>query len=243
MLKGEGKQLDRENNKKLVIITGVTQGLGRSLIDRFSELGWLIVGCGRSKSKIEQIKRHFDNKHDFQSIDVSDDKAVKAWGEYILQRYGAPDLLINNASIVNKNATLWTISSEEFANVMNINVNGVVNVIRAFVPAMIHNKQGIIINISSGWGRSGEAELAPYCASKFAIEGLTQSMALELPKELAVVALDPGGGIHTSMLQSCAPEYVSSSPTAEAWSHVAVPYMLSITSKDNGKSLTCPMVS
>ncbi|MGG0277900.1 SDR family oxidoreductase [Bacillus rhizoplanae] len=235
--------MSRENNKKLVVITGVTQGLGRSLIDRFSELGWLIVGCGRSKSKIKQIRSQFDDKHDFQSVDVSDDKAVRAWGEYILQRYGAPDLLINNASIVNKNATLWTISSEEFANVMNINVNGVVNVIRSFVPAMIHNKRGVIINISSSWGRSGEAKLAPYCASKFAIEGLTQSMALELPKEMAVVSMDPGGSIDTPMLHSCAPEYISNSPTPEAWSNVAVPYMLSITYKDNGKSLTCPKVS
>ncbi|MGG2065738.1 SDR family oxidoreductase [Bacillus sp. S14(2024)] len=235
--------MDRENNKKLVVITGVTQGLGRSLIDRFSELGWLIVGCGRSQSKIEQIRSQFDDKHDFQSVDVSDDRAVRAWGEYILQRYGAPDLLINNASIVNKNATLWTISSEEFANVMNINVNGVVNVIRSFVPAMIHNKRGVIINISSSWGRSGEAKLAPYCASKFAIEGLTQSMALELPKEMAVVSIDPGGSINTPMLHSCAPEYISNSPTPEAWSYVAVPYMLSITSKDNGKSITCPKVS
>ncbi|MEI4803741.1 SDR family NAD(P)-dependent oxidoreductase [Bacillus sp. FJAT-51639] len=232
----------REKNKKLVVITGMTQGLGRSLIDRFSELGWFIAGCGRSKDKIEQIRSQFDSKHDFQSVDISDNQAVSAWGAHILQRYGTPDLLINNASIVNKNADLWTIYSEEFANVMNINVNGAVNVIQSFVPAMIHNKRGIIINISSSWGRSGEAKLAPYCASKFALEGLTQSMALELPKELAVVALDPGGGIHTSMLQSCAPEYVSSSPTAEDWSHVAVPYMLSITSNDNGKSLTCPKV-
>lgn len=233
----------REKNKKHVVITGITQGLGRSLIDRFSELGWIIAGCGRSKDKIEKIRGQFDSKHDFQSIDVSDDRAVCAWGEHILQQYGPPDLLINNASIINKNADLWTISSKEFANVIDINVNGAVNVIRAFVPDMIHNKKGIIINISSSWGRAGEAKLAPYCASKFAIEGLTQSMALELPKEMAVVAVDPGGGIHTSMLQSCAPEYVSSSPTAEAWSHVAVPYMLSITSKDNGKSLTCPKVS
>ncbi|MGF9966391.1 SDR family oxidoreductase [Bacillus rhizoplanae] len=232
----------REKNKKLVVITGITQGLGRALIDRFSELDWLIVGCGRSENKINQIRTQFDDKHDFQSVDVSDDKAVRAWGEYILQRYSVPDLLINNASIVNKNAPLWTISSEEFANVMNINVNGVVNVIRSFVPAMIHNKRGVIINISSSWGRSGEAKLAPYCASKFAIEGLTQSMALELPKEMAVVSMDPGGSINTPMLHSCAPEYISNSPTPEAWSHVAVPYMLSITSKDNGKSLTCPKV-
>lgn len=230
------------NEQKLVVITGVTQGLGRALIDRFAELGWTIIGCGRSAEKIKQLQNKFHNKHDFQIVDVSDAKAVHRWGEYILQNYSVPDLLINNASIVNKNAPLWEISASEFENIMNINVNGIVNVIRTYVPAMIEKKCGTIINISSGWGRNGEAELAPYCASKFAIEGISQSMALELPEELTVVSLDPGGGINTPMLHSCAPEYVASSPTAEAWSHVAIQYMLSITRQDNGKALTCPKV-
>ena len=61
-------------------------------------------------------------------------------------------MLINNASIVNKNAPLWKVTAEEFENVMNVNVNGVVNVIRAFVPAMVARKAGMIINMSSSWG-------------------------------------------------------------------------------------------
>ncbi|WP_369903567.1 SDR family oxidoreductase [Bacillus manliponensis] len=230
------------NKQKLVVITGVTQGLGRALIDRFTELGWTVIGCGRSAEKGKQLQSEFHNKHNFQVIDVSDTKAVDSWGKYILKQYGAPQLLINNASIVNQNAPLWMISAEEFEGVMDINVNGVVNVIRTYVPAMIEKKRGTIINISSSWGRAGEAELAPYCASKFAVEGLTQSLALELPEELTVVSLDPGGGINTPMLHACAPEYIASSPTAEDWSHVAIQYILSITRKDHGKALTCPEV-
>jgi NAD(P)-dependent dehydrogenase (short-subunit alcohol dehydrogenase family) len=229
-------------NRKLVVITGITQGLGRAMVDRFSELGWTVAGCGRSVHKMEQIKEEFNDNHDFQVVDVSNEKSVQTWAETILQKYGSPDLLINNASIINKNAPLWAVSAKEFATVMDINVNGVVNVIRSFVPAMIQNKNGTIINISSDWGRNGEAMLAPYCASKFAVEGLTQSLALELPKEVTVVALDPGGGINTSMLQSSAPEYVNEAPNPEAWSKVAVPYMLSITSEHTGKSLTCPEI-
>ena len=61
-------------------------------------------------------------------------------------------MIINNASIVNQNAQLWKITAQEFENVMNVNVNGVVNVIRAFVPAMVARKEGIIINMSSSWG-------------------------------------------------------------------------------------------
>ncbi|MED2984375.1 SDR family NAD(P)-dependent oxidoreductase [Bacillus thuringiensis] len=232
--------MQRKEIGKSVIITGVTQGLGRAMVDRFDELGWNIYGCGRSKDKIEELKKQYSKIHDFQVIDVSDSQQVNNWANYILNRHTAPDMIINNASIVNQNAQLWKITAQEFENVMNVNVNGVVNVIRAFVPTMVARKEGIIINMSSSWGREGEAELAPYCASKFAIEGITKSMALELPHGMAVVALDPGGSISTPMLKSCAPQYINESPTPETWSHKATQYILNITIDKNGDSLTCP---
>lgn len=232
--------MKRKEISKSVIITGVTQGLGRAMVDRFHELGWNIYGCGRSKDKIEELKKQYSKIHDFQVIDVSDSQQVNNWANYILNTHTAPDMIINNASIVNQNAQLWKITAQEFENVMNVNVNGVVNVIRAFVPAMVARKEGIIINMSSSWGREGEAELAPYCASKFAIEGITKSMALELPHGMAVVALDPGGSISTPMLKSCAPQYINESPTPETWSHKAIEYILNITIDKNGDSLTCP---
>lgn len=232
--------MKRKEISKSVIITGVTQGLGRAMVDRFHELGWNIYGCGRSKDKIEELKKQYSKIHDFQVIDVSDSQQVNNWANYILNTHTAPDMIINNASIVNQNAQLWKITAQEFENVMNVNVNGVVNVIRAFVPAMVARKEGIIINMSSSWGREGEAELAPYCASKFAIEGITKSMALELPHGMAVVALDPGGSISTPMPKSCAPQYINESPTPETWSHKAIEYILNITIDKNGDSLTCP---
>ncbi|HDR3342982.1 TPA: SDR family oxidoreductase [Bacillus cereus] len=232
--------MKRKEISKSVIITGVTQGLGRAMVDRFHELGWNIYGCGRSKDKIEELKKQYSKIHDFQVIDVSDSQQVNNWANYILNTHTAPDMIINNASIVNQNAQLWKITAQEFENVMNVNVNGVVNVIRTFVPVMVARKEGIIINMSSSWGREGEAELAPYCASKFAIEGITKSMALELPHGMAVVALDPGGSISTPMLKSCAPQYINESPTPETWSHKAIEYILNITIDKNGDSLTCP---
>ncbi|EEL11646.1 Short-chain dehydrogenase/reductase SDR [Bacillus cereus BDRD-Cer4] len=234
------REMKRKEISKSVIITGVTQGLGRAMVDRFHELGWNIYGCGRSKDKIEELKKQYSKIHDFQVIDVSDSQQVNNWANYILNTHTAPDMIINNASIVNQNAQLWKITAQEFENVMNVNVNGVVNVIRAFVPAMVARKEGIIINMSSSWGREGEAELAPYCASKFAIEGITKSMALELPHGMAVLALDPGGSISTPMLKSCAPQYINESPTPETWSHKAIEYILNITIDKNGDSLTCP---
>ncbi|KIL74695.1 SDR family oxidoreductase [Bacillus badius] len=225
---------------KLVIITGVTKGLGRSLVNRFDELGWRVAGCGRSKHLIEEMNLQFKGKHDFQPVDITNETEVEKWAKSVIALYGLPDLLINNASIINKNTSTWKIASKEFKDVMNINVMGVVNVIQAFVPEMVTKNKGMIINISSSWGRKGEAGLAAYCASKFAIEGLTQSMAMELPNNMAVVALDPGGSINTEMLNYGAQKYVAGSPSPEKWSKVAVQYLLSLTVQNNGQSLTCP---
>ena len=75
---------------------------------------------------------------------------------------------------------------------MDVNIKGTVNVIRHFVPAMVERRRGVIVNFSSGWGRSTRAEVAPYCATKWAIEGFTQALAQELPPGMAAVPLNPG---------------------------------------------------
>jgi NAD(P)-dependent dehydrogenase (short-subunit alcohol dehydrogenase family) len=121
-----------------------------------------------------------------------------------------------------------------------VNVKGTANVIRHFGPAMVKRKSGVIVNLSSGWGRSTDAEVAPYCASKWAIEGLTQSLAQELPSGMAAVPLNPGI-INTEMLRSTFGGSASIYPTPEEWAKVAVPFLLEIGPKDNGKQLTVPI--
>ena len=111
------------------------------------------------------------------------------------------------------------------------------NCIRHFVPAMLAKKSGVIVNFSSGWGRSTAAEVAPYCATKWAIEGMTQALAQELPRGMAAIPLNPGI-INTDMLQSCFGNAASRYPTAEAWSRIAVPFLLSLGPKHNGQSLS-----
>ena len=96
---------------------------------------------------------------------------------------------------------------------------------------------GVIVNFSSGWGRSGASEVAPYCASKFAVEGLTASLAQELPSGLAAVALNPGV-INTDMLQSCFGDGASSFPTANQWVKRAGPFIMKLDAGDNGQSLS-----
>jgi NAD(P)-dependent dehydrogenase (short-subunit alcohol dehydrogenase family) len=102
---------------------------------------------------------------------------------------------------------------------------------------MVARKAGVIVNLSSGWGRSTSREVAPYCASKFAIEGLTKSLAQELPAGMAAVPLNPGV-IDTDMLRSAWGAEAGGYPSADRWAETAAPFLLKLGAKDNGKSLT-----
>jgi len=157
-----------------------------------------------------------------------------------LAAHGAPDLLLNNAALINRNAPLWKVPAGEFSDVIDVNIKGVTNVIRHFVPAMIACRCGVIVNFSSGWGRSTDAEVAPYCATKWAIEGLTQSLAQELPPGLVAVPLNPGI-IDTDMLRSCFGGSAASYPRPAEWAKNAAPFLLKISAADNGKPLTVPL--
>jgi NAD(P)-dependent dehydrogenase (short-subunit alcohol dehydrogenase family) len=112
-------------------------------------------------------------------------------------------------------------------------------VMRHFAPAMIQRGSGVIVNFSSGWGRSTSAEVAPYCATKWAVEGLTQALAEELPAGLAAVPLNPGI-IHTQMLESCFGQDATAYPNPARWAEKAVPFLLELRPRDNGKPLTAP---
>ncbi len=106
-----------------------------------------------------------------------------------------------------------------------------------FVPAMVAKKKGVIVNFSSGWGRSVAPEVASYCMSKWAIEGLTKALAEELPKGMAAVPLNPGV-IDTAMLRSCWADGAASCPKADVWVKAAAPFILQLGAKDNGRSVS-----
>lgn len=227
---------------KTVVITGVTRGLGKAMAEEFIRLGHTVLGCGRSAKEIDRLRRAFGKPHDFCAVDVSSDNEVKSWASALLTSHGPPDLLLNNAGVINRNAPLWNVSAAEFNKVMDVNLKGVANVIRHFVPAMVKCQSGVIVNFSSGWGRSTDAEVAPYCATKWAIEGLTQSLAQELPSGMSAIPLNPGI-INTDMLRSCFGGSATSYPSAEEWAGIAVPFLLKLGPGDNGKQLTVPIRS
>ena len=222
-----------------ILITGVSKGLGRILALRFASLGHRIDGCGRSQGALDELAVALGDGHCLRAVDVSDEAQVKAWAEDVLAAGRVPDLVLNNAAVITRRAPLWEISGEDFSRLIDINIKGVVNVIRCFVPAMVARRRGVVINFSSGWGHSTAPHVAPYCASKFAIEGLTRAMAEELPPGMAAIPLSPGI-IHTEMLDVAMGEAAESFPSPEAWVDDAVPYILGLGVADNGQSRRIP---
>jgi len=226
---------------RIVLITGVTRGLGRAMVDEFIRLGHTVLGCGRSKKEIDRLIKKFSPPNDFYTVDISSDDEVKSWASLMVSSHGPPDLVLNNAGVINKNAPLWEISSREFSQVIDVNVKGFANIIRHFAPAMIKKRRGVIVNFSSGWGRSTDAEVAPYCASKWAIEGLTLALSQEIPSGVAAVSLNPGI-INTEMLQSTFGKSASGYISPQDWALQAVPFLLDLGPTDNGKQLELPGV-
>jgi NAD(P)-dependent dehydrogenase (short-subunit alcohol dehydrogenase family) len=221
-----------------IVITGVTRGLGRALALWYIRNGHTVAGCGRSGQEIFDLRFDHPEPHNFAVLDVSQPVKVSIWAEKLLG-FGVPDILINNAALMNDPAPLWQVPADKFAQLMSVNVNGVANVIRALAPAMVERRRGVIVNLSSGWGRGVSPGVAPYCASKWAIEGLTKALAGELPEGMAAVPLNPGV-IDTDMLRQCWAEGAAGHPKPEAWAESAAPFIMGLGPKDNGKSLSVP---
>ncbi|KAK6915833.1 Short-chain dehydrogenase/reductase SDR [Dillenia turbinata] len=223
--------------RRTVLITGVSRGLGRALAVELAKRGHTIIGCSRSQDKLNSLQSEFSNNHLFFNVDIKSNNSVEELARALMEKQTVPDIIVNNAGAINKNNKIWDVPAEEFDAVIDTNVKGIANVLRHFIPLMIEKKQGVIVNFSSGWGRSGAAAVAPYCASKWAVEGLTRSVAKELPSGMAIVALNPGV-IHTEMLTSCFGSSASLYEKPEDWAPKAAAMILNLTAADNGASLS-----
>lgn len=199
----------------------------------FSSRGWTVAGGARNIDALEGLSKQIDTNCLFLPMDVSDPESVESFARNIKENLGVPDLLVNNAGLINKNAHLVDVSPEEFSAVMAVNLGGIHNMIRSFVPMMKDAGRGIIANFSSYWGQSTAPEVGPYCATKWGVEGLTRSLAQELPDGLGAVAFNPGV-IHTDMLRSTFGELANSYPVPEVWARDAVTRLEALTAADNG---------
>ncbi len=220
-----------------IVITGVSRGLGRAMVEALIARGHIVAGCARTEDAVRALGARFGRPHRFSVVDVTQDQAVRAWSEEVLALDPQVDLLVNNAAVINRSAPLWEVPPDELSALIDVNVKGVSYVLRHFLPSMVERRQGVVVNISSGWGRSTSPGVAPYCASKWAIEGLTQALAAELPRGMSAVALNPGT-IDTQMLRSCFGEGAAASPRPEAWARRAVPVILGLGPEHNGRPMS-----
>lgn len=175
----------------------------------------------------------------FQTVDVASDIEVNGWANRLLQRHGPPDYVINNAAVINVKCPLWKVGAQEFSEEIDTNIKGVVNTIRHFTPPMIDRGSGVFVNVNSRWGKRFEMQMAPYCATKWALVVLTRVLAEELkPHGIAAVGLNPGV-VKTGMLRRYLgtdeipneSEYLD----PQEWATHAVPFILQLGMKDSGK--------
>lgn len=224
---------------RIILLTGISRGLGRAMLQQFAERGHTVLGCARSQESVDELSQLYPAPHAFSRVDVSLEPEVHQWAQRLLKQYRAPDLILNNAAMINPPASLWEVDPSTFSQLIDVNIKGVFHVIRHFLPAMIERGSGVVVNFSSGWGRSTSPDVAPYCCSKWGIEGLTRALADELPAGLAAVPLNPGI-IATDMLQTCFGSNASAYPSPDKWASRAVPFLLGLGAEHNGQPLTVP---
>lgn len=169
---------------KKALITGAGKGIGKALALAFAKEGIAVALLSRTTSDLEKVAeevREAGVEAFVVAADVSNEQSVNEAAKKVLKEFGTIDILINNAGI-GRFGNFMDLSSESWSEVININLMGTYFVTRAFLPNMIGQKSGDIINISSTAGLKGNAMTSAYSASKFAVIGLTESLMAEVRK-------------------------------------------------------------
>jgi len=177
------------------VVTGANSGIGRATAIHLAAQGHQVYGTVRDPDRAGKLKAmaaEADVDVALVTLDVADDSSVKAGFTSILERAGQVDVLVNNAG-VGGNAVVEEASPQSFLDEMNVNLCGAVRCSQAVLPGMRARRSGAIVNITSVAGRFGAVAQAPYVASKWALEGLSEELAFELaPFGIRVVIVEPG---------------------------------------------------
>jgi 3-oxoacyl-[acyl-carrier protein] reductase len=176
------------------VVTGGAQGIGKAITERFLDSGAAVAIWDRDKAFAEKTARELSNRGKVIAVacDVTDLKSVERARDDAVKALGRVDILVNNAGIAGKNATTWEYPTEEWGQVMRINLDGPFHCCRALVPGMIAQGYGRIVNIASVAGKEGNPNASAYSVSKAGVIALTKSLGKELAAhDIAVNAITP----------------------------------------------------
>ena len=188
-------------SKKIAVITGASQGIGKVMAEVLSKAGAHVVCVARTEDKIRSLANEINNKSGTASYfpcDISDGKAFSKVINEIVDKHGKLDILINNAGIT-RDALLIRMNEDQWDTVINTNLKGAFHGIKAAIRPMMKNRSGRIINITSIVGLTGNPGQANYAASKAGLIGMTKSIAKEVATRGITVNCIAPGWIGTDM--------------------------------------------
>jgi 3-oxoacyl-[acyl-carrier protein] reductase len=197
--------------RKTAIITGGSRGIGKEVAILLAKRGINVVICSRNHNEISRVVEEIKAMYQASEVlglrcDISISIEVNSLIKSTVERFGGIDILINNAGIVFVKKLIDTLE-EEWDQTINTNLKGAFLCSKAALPYMIHKKSGVIVNVSSGAGKLGFENISAYCASKFGMMGLTESMAWEVANyNMRVMTICPGE-VDTKMQESTDQEY------------------------------------
>ena len=187
---------------KNVLITGGARGIGRAISKKFAKEGYrVLINYKSSEDAAKSLKEEIGENAKIYRADVSDFEEVSKMADDILKEFGKIDVIINNAGIAEQKL-FCDISPEDWRRMFSVNVDGAYNVCKCFLPSMINEKSGSIINISSIWGQVGASCEVHYSASKAALIGFTKALAKEVAPSCITVNCVAPGIIETDMMFS-----------------------------------------
>ncbi|HEY4679973.1 MAG TPA: SDR family oxidoreductase [Nitrosarchaeum sp.] len=170
-------------DKQVAIVTGASRGIGKAIAHLFAQEGMNVVICSRNENQIRktamEIQKDTGNIVVPVKTDVRNHVDVDKLVQSALNEFGRIDILVNNAGVAIIKSLVET-TDHEYDTIIDTNLSGVFFCCKSVLPHMIKQKSGYIINISSGAGKTGFANLSVYCASKFGVIGMTESLAEEV---------------------------------------------------------------
>src|SRR6478672_4153865 len=196
---------------RFAVVTGGAQGIGRAITERFLDSGAAVAIWDRDKAFAEKTGAELKNRGNAIAIacDVTKLADVERARDDTVKAFGRVDILVNNAGIAGKNAVTWEYPTDEWAQVMRINLDGVFHCCRAVAPQMIAQKYGRIVNIASVAGKEGNPNASAYSVSTAAVIALTKSLGKELAAyDIAVNAITPAAA-KTAIFDQMTTEHIN----------------------------------